>query len=148
MMIMPLLSTSSLPISLGFHDPKQTTICMRRKPVGHANESSLLPALIITGLLRKGGGYQSIGVPSLRRGWRPCCAICFYQVPSHSTVPYSFSSSRSRCQSNSVLCLFFLPPCPPTLIFVGNGAFLHVHNRPFFFLDTQNKFRIFQAYHC
>ena len=69
-----------------------------------------------------------IGVPSLRRGWRPWGAIRFCQVPSHCTVPYSFSSSRSRCQSNSflfVLCLFFNPPCPPTPIFVGNDAFLH-----------------------
>ena len=68
---------------------------------------------------------QSIGVPSLRRSWRPWCAIRFCQVPSHCTVPYSFSSSRSRCQSNSfffVLCLFFHPPCPPRLIFVGNDA--------------------------
>ena len=70
-----------------------------------------------------------IGVPSLRRGWRPWCAIRFCQKPSHCTVPYSFSSSRSRCQSNSfffVLCLFFHPPYPPTLINVGNDAFLHV----------------------
>ena len=76
---------------------------------------------------------QSIGVPSLRRGWRPWCAIRFCQVPSHCIVPYSFLSSRSRCHSNSfffVLCLFFHPPCPQTLIFVGNDAFLHVHNRP------------------
>ena len=28
-----------------------------------------------------------------------------------------------------VLYLFFHPPCPPTLIFVGNDAFLHVNNR-------------------
>ena len=76
---------------------------------------------------------QSIGVPSLRRGWRPWCAIRFCQVSSYCTLQYSFSSSRSRCQSNSFffnLCLFFHPPCPPTLIFVGNDAFLHVHNRP------------------
>ena len=90
--------------------------------------------------------FQSIGVPSLRRGWRPWCAIRFCQVPSHCTVPYSFSSSRSHCQSSSfffVLCLFFHPPCPPTLIFVRNGAIIG----QFLFLDTQNKFRIFQAYH-
>ena len=77
--------------------------------------------------------YISIGVPSRHRGWRPWCAIRFCQVPSHCTVPYSFSSSRSRCQSNSfvfVFCLFFYPPCPPTQIFVGNDAFLHVLNRP------------------
>ena len=76
---------------------------------------------------------QSIGVPSLRRGWRSWCAIRFCQVPSHCTVPYSFSSSRSRCQSNSfffVLCLFFHPTYSPTLIFVRNDAFLQAHNRP------------------
>ena len=69
-------------------------------------------------------GNQSIGVPSLRRGWRPWCAIRFCQ---HCTVPYSFSSSRSRFFFAH--CLFFHPPCPPTLIFGGNDAFSHVHNR-------------------
>ena len=68
-----------------------------------------------------------IRVPALHRGWRPWCAIRFCQVPSHCTVSYSFSSSRSRCQSSSfffVLCLFFHPPYPPTLIFVGNDAMI------------------------
>ena len=66
-------------------------------------------------------GFLIIGVPTLRRGWRPWCAIFrVRQVPSHCTVPYSFLSSCSRCQSNSfffVLCLFFPSKCPPTLIF-------------------------------
>ena len=58
---------------------------------------------------------QSIGVPSLRRGWRPWSAIRFCQVPSHCTVPYSFSSSRSRCQSNFFFFVLDLPLFPSTL---------------------------------
>ena len=32
--------------------------------------------------------------------------------------------------SSSFSASFSVPPCPPTLIFVGKDAFLHVHNRP------------------
>ena len=48
------------------------------------------------------------------------CHARFRHVAHVASPTLSSSSSAS----------FSVPPCPPTLIFVGNDAFLHVHNRP------------------